>query len=207
MVNTTFVTDSEANDWINEHTCELYELLVDASPPDYYASTTTITTASGQIQYALPADFTSLTSVRAVASQFARPLRPINDFNVGDFLPPQGAYAVTVEYIPAAPYLADGAGGDATAFDGVSGWENLIVKMTARDMMRKRKVDTQELEADIGVLKNRIRTAAANRDRGSPRYVVDAEELGGWYPSTNRIDGYRLRAGNIEFYTSFGGWR
>jgi hypothetical protein len=199
MENTQFVSDAEVTDLVNEHYGELYDLLVKAGPPDYFAATNTFVTTPGVAQTALQIDFRNITTVYVQETNFQdkRQVRPLSDGSISGMRPPLQAYTIIVEYVPSPAVLAS----DSDTIDGVSGWEALIVKMVARDLLRKEESDTQELAQDIAALKQRIRSSS---HRG-PRVINDVEATYG-FPYSSRICGYRLRAGNIELYERITGW-
>lgn len=195
------ITDAELTALVNRHLPEVYDLLLDSGPPDYFAASSTITTAIGTTAYALPADFRALVDVFAQESSIeVRSLAPVRPGERGRYQAPTGVWSFTMEYIPAAPTLSTGT----DTFDGVSGWEELIALMVARDVMVKRESDPSILMISIDAMKGRIAARARNRDRGHPRYGVDMDMQGDracWpYTNTVRVTAYRLRAGNLELY-------
>lgn len=197
MVNSTFVSDSELMAFLNSAMTEVYDLLVQAGPPDYYASTQSYTLTTGIIPYSLPSDFRSATCVYAVEPQDRRrPIRAINDYERSKFYAPQASYTMELQYVPIPPVFTS----DNDTFDGVSGWEELCVAIAARDMLLKEESDISGMEAKIANLKTRIRTASSQRDAG-PRYITDVTQSDTWlYPNTVQIRGYRIRGNVIEFY-------
>jgi len=197
MINSTFVSDTEWKNWINSNLCEVYDLLVQAGPPDYYSTTYAFSTVAGTLAYALPNDFRSATCMYAVENvEMRRPIREINDYERAKFRPPQAAYAVELEYVPAPPVLAS----DSDTFDGVSGWEELIVAMSARDALMKEESDVQMMQARIDRLTARIRTASSQRGAG-PRYMTDVTNGNAYlYPNTVQLRACRFRADNVELY-------
>lgn len=206
MINSQFVSDAEANAWINSNLCEVYDTLVQAGPPDYYSAAVTINTISGISSYALPADFRSAAVLYAVdsLSQRKRPVIGINDYEVANFQAPQGVYQLQLRYIPSPPELVS----DSDTFDGVSGWEELIVAMTARDMLMKEESDVSAMVDRIERLKMRIRTASSQRDAG-PQYITNVNNARRWncdLPNA-RITGYIIRGDFIElFEPTFWSW-
>lgn len=199
MENSTFVADSELTGYVNVNCQEVYDMLVEASPPDYFSTDYTITTVAGTIAYALPSDFRSLQQVYAQeATDYLRPLTLITDVDRIRFRSPQGAYTVIVRYTPAFTDLS----GDSNTFDGISGWEELVVAMCARDMLLKEESDVSGVMQKIVMLQERIRSQAHNRHQGMPRYITDVDAITQWpYPYRQSINAYQLRAGYLDLYT------
>lgn len=196
------VSDTELTALVNRHLAEVYDLLIDSSPPDFFASTTTVSVSASTTEYPVEADFRALLGVYVhESSDERRPLMPMPEGTRGQFKAPSASSTVTLEYIPAAPTLTSGS----DTFDGVSGWEELIVARAALDVMTKREADPSVVLAKAQMLEQRIKMRARNRDRGQPKRIVDLDEVGstgfpwGWTGSS-RLACYRLRAGNIEFY-------
>jgi hypothetical protein len=195
-------SDTEINVLINVYVGELYDLLVDAGPPDYYASDTTITTAAGTIAYALPADFRSLITVEAVEdTDRFRPLAPLTDLDRVVYRSPSGVYSVRVRYIPAPPQFTTDSGATGQ-FDGVSGWDQLITAWCARAVLQSEERETGPIDQEIAHLESRVRHQAAHRHRGMPKAVLDVESIDAWpYPFGSSVDAYQLRAGFIDIFT------
>jgi hypothetical protein len=190
----------------NRHLTEVYDALVNAGPPEYYASSTTVTTVAGTTLYALPADFRTLLDVYSHESDTdLRLIHPVGNWQRGRYVAPTGVWTCTVEYVPTASALV----ADGDTFDGVSGWEELIANMMARDVMVKREADPSIVINTIDRMQARISTRARSRDRGHPKYTTDADAQAihfPWGSSTgSRIDAYRLRGDNIELYEPRGG--
>jgi len=57
QVNTTFVTDSELNGYLNNSWSELYDILVSKYHDDYFLTSTSVTITSGTSSYSLPSNF------------------------------------------------------------------------------------------------------------------------------------------------------
>lgn len=88
------------------------------------------------------------------------------------------AQQVRLRYIPAPIGLEDSDGAtDATAIDGVSGWEELVVVNSAIDMLTKEESSTTSLERRKAELMERIESASQIRAWASPRRVVDIDEM------------------------------
>lgn len=190
---------ADVQERINTHLCEEYDLFRRSAPPDYYSSSTNVTTASGVIAYALPSDFLDLQEVlvQEGASDRLRSIRPFRRGTRSRLVAPDGVYTVSLEYTPTPTSLS----ADGSTFDGVNGWDELIVALVARDMLIKARESGEQLDEKIGELRARISTMG-NRDRSAPRYLRDVDEE--CMSSINGLAAYRLRAGNIELYSE--GW-
>ncbi len=195
------ITDDELTALANRHLTEVYDRLVDAGPADYFASSTQVSVTSGTIEYALGATFRNLIGVyvRESADE-RRMLPPMSLAARGNYKAPAASYTVDVEFIPAPGVLED----DGDTFDGVSGWEELIANLMAKDVMTKRESDPSIVLANIGRLEARITARSRSRDKGQPKRIVDLDDARapspwGWTGSS-RLACYRLRAGNLELF-------
>lgn len=205
--NDVNISTAEWNALANRHIPKVYDMLVDAGPADYYAATTQITTSDGVIEYALPASFRNLVAVymRESADE-RRPILAMREATRANYKAPTGSWTLDVEYIPTPPTLED----DGDTFDGVSGWDELIVALMARDVMAKRESDPSVVMSIIASEQARIVARSRKRDRG-PRWVVDLDETTErpfpyYYSNNSRIACYRLRADNLELYEPLWGF-
>lgn len=190
---------SELNALINLHTPAVHDMLVAAG--QYIAASTDFSVVAGTIAYALPADFLSMENVWVQeSSDYRRPLDPIQDRQRQHYRSPTQACTVTMEYCTTAPEFDD----DADTFDGVDGFDELVSARCARDILVKREGDVSAVMAIIQSTEKRIRSFVTQRHRGGPKMIVDVESDQGW-PRSVQLDGFRLRAGNIEFYSSLWG--
>lgn len=193
--------NTEANGLINLHMPAVYDFLVAAGPADYYASDYDLSVVAGTSTYALPDDFLSLVNVWVQETdEWRRPLDLIQDRQRQAYRAPLGACTLTLEYIPTCPTMDE----DGDTFDGVDGWDELLSAKVARDLLLKREGDVSAVMAIIAMAEKRIRSFSTARKRGGPKYVVDVESDMGW-PNSKQVDAYRLRAGNIEVYSSLWG--
>lgn len=205
--NDDTVTAAELTALANRHYPEVYDLLLEAGPPEFFASSTTVSVTASTIAYALQADFRALLGVYVhESSDERRPLMPMPEGARGQYKAPSQSVTVTLEYIPAATTLSSGS----DTVDGVSGWEELIVCRMARDVMVKLEKDPSIVMATAASLEQRIKNRSKNRDRGQPRRITDTDEatagpIWGW-TGGSKLGAYRLRAGNIEFYEPLWGY-
>lgn len=199
-----FVTDTELTALANRHLTDVYDRIVDAGPPDRYASTTTFTTTVGVAAIGQLADFRNLVDVYVVQDGLRTALSPMRGGARGNYQAPTKVYTIEVEYIPAPDELVD----DTDTFDGVSGWEELIACLMARDVMIKRESDPSAVMANIARLEARISSRARSYDKGHPKYVTDLDDIADWRWSQGspRAKCYRLRGNNVEVYESAWGY-
>lgn len=192
------VTDAELTELFNLHLTAVYDILVGAGYASYYSSTQTVTTAVGTSAYSLPADFLQATGVYFVDSNgYRQPIYSLGDRQRGNYRAPTGVYQVELEYVPACPVLAT----DNDAFDGVSGWDELVSARIARDVLVKRQGDTGMVANIIATTEKRIRSNSTRRDAGGPRFIDDVENTAPWWALAQaRLTGYRLRGASIELW-------
>lgn len=200
------VTDDELTALANRHVCEVYDRLVDAGPADYYASTAQITTENGTAVYPLEVDFRNLVAVYVrESSDERRQLLPMGAMARGAYKAPTGEWTLDIEYIPVPTPLED----DGDTFDGVSGFEELIANLMARDVMAKRESDPSVVMANIARMEARIVSRGRSRDKGQPKRVTDLDDMVSPFPwgwtGSSRLACYRLRAGNLELYEGMWG--
>lgn len=197
------ITDSELNELLNLYLPSVYELCLLAGPADYYAASYTVSVTAGTSEYSLPSDFRALTEVMVVENaDWKRPIEPLRPRERGGYKAPSVDATVEIEYLPSCPIMSD----DADTFDGVDGWDELISARVARDVIGKRKSDPSLVMAIIAETEKRIRSLSTSRDKFGGKKIIDVETEYLW-PRAIRIDAYRLRAGNIEFYESVYGMR
>ncbi len=196
------IDDAELTALANRHVPEVFDRLVDAGPADYFAASTQITTTPDIIPYPLLVDFRNLVSVyvRETPDQ-RRQLLPMPVNGRGAFKAPTGEWTLDVEYVPVPTILE----ADGDTFDGVSGFEELIANLMARDVMTKRESDPSIVMSNIARLESRIVSRARSRDKSGGKSVTDMDDIGrrhyplGW-AGTSRLACYRLRADNLELY-------
>jgi hypothetical protein len=203
--NDSFVSDTEINDLINVYLAELWDILIAASPPDYYSSTWTFATTPGTVSYAVPGDFLALVAAYVVESGVKIPLDAVGDLDLTPLQAPTTAATVEVRYVPAPPTLSTDSDPTTGTLDGVSGWDQLVTCWVARAVLVKDKRDTSQIDAEIAHLEQRIRSNAPRRHAGMPRSVQDVESIGSW-PFGQAVAAHQLRAGYLDLYTTRAGW-
>jgi len=200
MVNSTRATDAQITTLVNTHFAELYDRLVAAGPSDYYLATTTLTTIAGTTAYALPADFRSLLGVflNDTATR-RREVRPLQEGLRSAYDAPQAAVSLTVEYVPTAPVVAVGT----DTLDSVSGWDELIVQLCARALLRRERRDVSAFDRSVAEARERVMSSAPKRNQDGPRFINDVEACESYplYGIETSVNAYRLAGGNLHLYS------
>lgn len=222
--HTGFVPAAEAGDVAVEAATEVYDLLATANP-DYFSTTATwnlvANTASYSFTELAPVDVATNTAAVTATDFYKlrsvhvkdgtnewRPLTEINEAEEQAYRPPDGVYTVRMRYIPV---LATNA--TFSSLDGVNGWEELAVCSGAIRLLLKEGTDpglVQLLQTERARQEARIRSML-ERNVGEPPRVIRRATTRSYVPEWVRsygspVDGYRLRAGAIEFYRLVGGY-
>lgn len=216
MENSTFVSDSEWNSYLNQSAFELYDLLVTLYE-DYYIQAPLTINTTGEQQYALPDDFYKMRGVDLGLSNSQNAyvsLRKI-DFeernkyfypqlnttylgyfnlryrvfgNTLFFVPaPSAGQFIRIWYIPT--YQTMDADGDE--LQGVSGWTEYVIVDAAIKALQKEESDCQLLVGQKMALKKRIEESAMNRDAGQPDTIASIRSR------SDRWGGYGDFGGNF----------
>lgn len=195
MENSTFVTDAEITEILNQELAELWERLVGNAGQPFYRSQTSISVVSGTALYSLPADFWQVQEVTATISGVTHMITPFMPSEHGwlttagawgpyapvqyriqsnniEFVPATQNFTVTLYYSPCQPRLVNA--GDT--FDGFNGWEVAALAGTVAVMLAKEESDMasfwENRKAQAYV---RIDKASAARDAFMPERVQDVE--------------------------------
>jgi len=196
--NSTHITDPEIDGLLNSAITEVYDLLVAASPPDFYAKEQTYNVTTNVISYTLPTDFYKLRYVWVEESGRMRPILPMQEAGRYKWAAPTGGGTIRFGYIPYSPKLA----ADGDTFDGINGWEELAVLVAAIDCLNKQERDPASLMAKRAMYEERV-TQMTERDVGAPERIIDRTQFNlatYAYTMTTLLGAYRVRGGNVEFY-------
>lgn len=203
MVNSKRATDAQINILINTHLAEFYGKLVESGPPDYFSTDYALTTTPGTIAYALPSDFRSLISLCIKDDTRRRPVYSLRAGTLAQYDAPQSAVQLELRYVPAAPKLTTDADAVTGSVDGVSGWDELIVQLCARALMRRERRDTSAFDIAVAEKRAEILSQARDRSLGGPKYIQDIDEeftTRSRWTSDYSIDAWSLRAGYLDIY-------
>lgn len=214
MVNSQFISEAELETFVNESVTDLYDLLITSYDEDYFLKSEDITIVNGQEDYDLPADFYKMRGVDLVESEKnISTLKPFNfqernrfknalvfDYSfdsvsgsryriMGNRLRltpvPDSNKTLRVWYNPVFTDMTD----DADTFNGVNGYEELVIVLTAIKMLTKEESDTTQLERRYANLWKRVMDTAPNRDAGMPESVQDVRR---YYDHTGDGTSYGL---------------
>ncbi len=191
--NSADITTAVANDAINEAIAEVWDLLVDKWA-DYYATIGTLSYTTAAESIALPTTFYKLRKLERLVSgtiatatavyerlrphdleashQFARGADRHYRYRIQGaslYLAPwpSESGSIRIHYIPYATVLTM----DADTFDGINGYESLVLQVALRILQHRQDLPTTDTERQIERLTARIRTAADARDAGEPFYL------------------------------------
>lgn len=185
--NSADITSTILLDFINEAIAELWDLMIQRWQ-DYYITRTNLSVTANLDGITLPSDMYKLRKLEIVDSSSPsgyRRLRP-HDLDAahafsplsGDknyryrlentklYLAPIPVTAETLRlfYIPCAGQLVL----DSDTFDGVNGYEALVIALTLKRCYDRQDMPTGSIDAEIARLTQRIRVAADSRDADEP---------------------------------------
>ena len=193
MENSTFVTDDEADRYVNQAYAKLYGKLVRARGDQYFTARHTPSTVAANEAVTLPTSFFKLLRVDVTIPGEVRPrklrrmgLEDLDRFDVtvngypshylieGAQLTlrpiPGGVYPMVIRYLPHCPYLSN----DSDTLDGVNGWEDYVVIAAALKMLGKEESSrVPELMAELTEMERLIDELSPDRDDGEPAKVQD----------------------------------
>jgi hypothetical protein len=199
MVGSSFVSDSEITEWLNQEIAELHTRIDQVSGARFFLSSTTINVLGNDTkEYALPADFWRLVSVRGKLGGTYFRIRNMNEAEVpamlnagsmnpgvlytsapnvryrlkGDnleFLPDKTAFTCTVEYVKAPVRLVN----STDTFDGYAGFEMAPIYGTVAQMLAKEESDPSFYLAQKERIYQHIDAVAGVRDDANPQRVQD----------------------------------
>lgn len=205
-VNTTFVTDTELNGWINDSASELWDLLVEAYGEDYYTTVTDITTTANQEFITIPTGVYQVKGVYSYILQGSDRVRaPLYRSSLVDMLTDQrtpgwsvsrgycdATYRIVADHIyvaplPTAVYTLElwyiptfpQLTVDGSTFDAYNGWHEYVVCDVCMKVAQKDQADVTVFAAQKTALAQRISRMKTERDAGQNNYVQNLQ-YGSW---------------------------
>jgi hypothetical protein len=212
QVNSTFISDDEANFWIDQRVAQLYDMLVGVDSDRYVVEGSLATTSSASPPWTvlLPDDFYVMRGVDILRGARRYPLQSYalqerNACGQGSSWPyidrADLRYRVASNGIDgaAAALHFDRNPGNSTlavyyvpnppllaededVLDGFAAWEDWVVFKVAINMLAKEESDTSTLERECAQIEQRIKRMAATRDAGASYQVADVRDYGNRWP-------------------------
>jgi hypothetical protein len=196
MENSSFVSDTEWNTYINYGISQLRDKLIAKNGNDYFATEQSISLVNGTEAYALPSDFYKILYVEllgddgnyykmrrfeiAERNQFGSPIgyyvqeiRYRLRANSIIFTPDNqiGGKTVRLTYVPTITNLS----ANSDTLDGYNGWEEYPILIAARKALIKEEQDVTQLDQELSMLDRRLEEMADNRDQSNPMRVYDSQ--------------------------------
>ncbi len=203
MENSTFCTDAEITEYLNQELAELWSRLAQGEGQPHVRASALVNGSTGVVAgtslYALPADFWRLQEVEATINGWTgrldafepveraqltnqcayRPGNPVM-YRCGggniEFLPAQYSFPATIYYTPCQTRLV--SGGDN--FDGYNGYEMAAIYGTVATMLAKEESDPSFWIGQRERIYTHIDSLAGQRDAGAPERVQDTVGQRGW---------------------------
>lgn len=193
--NSTFVTDSELTEYLNQELAELWTRLVMAQGQPHYRSTATIPVAAGTATYTIATyapDFWALQEMTATRNGVVAPMVPFMPIehagltstslyasfhpvryriqgSLIEFRPATEGFTATMYYTPFQPRLTVGT----DTFDGFNGFEMCAVAGVCATVLAKEDSDPSFYVGQKERFYAVTERAAAHRDMSNPERVQD----------------------------------
>lgn len=197
--NSTFVTDSELAEYLNQELAELWARLVQGEGQPHYRSSSTIAVTAGTALYNLPADFWRVQGVEATINGITGGLHPFMAQEHGwlrnagpwgpfspvryrvqgaqiEFLPSTQSFTATLYYSPVQPRLS----APTDTFDGFAGYEMAAIYGVCATVAAKEESDPAFHLGQKDRIYRHIDALAAQRDASHPERVQDVSNEQSW---------------------------
>lgn len=201
LENSTFVTDTELTEYLNQELAELWTRLFLSEGQPHQRLSQIIAVTAGTTLYSLNADFYAAQEVTASLGGAVISLHPFMPLEhaylqsagasgaIGpvcyriqaaqiEFLPASQAFTATVYYTPACPRLVSGS----DTFDGYNGYEMAAVHGACATALAKAARDPSFYLGQRERTYALIDAASARRDNSHPERVQDVMTPGYWPP-------------------------
>jgi|CXWL01.1.fsa_nt_gi hypothetical protein len=201
--NSTFVTDAELTEYLNQELAELWTKLVQGSGQPFYRSSQAYTVTGATTLQALPATFFEVQEVTATIAGITGALAPFMASEHGwlqssavwgsmvalppryriqasniEFLPVQQSFTATLYYSPTQPRLV--ASNDT--FDGFAGFEIAAIYGACATVLAKEESDPTFYLGQRERIYSHITSLASQRDASAPERVQDVTGGGERWP-------------------------
>ncbi len=205
MVNSSFISDTNWDNYLNREASELYDLLV-GSFEDYFVKTGNLRLVATQESYDLPSDFYKMAKVfwkgpnnrRWRLRRFAMEEMDYYD----EYYSPLGTYSRYLRYRILGPkiyFMPDPVeAGDVELFYipqfvpmknenqklsfniPAMGWDDVIIAGAAARALKKEESDPSMLLMEKAQAIENVKNSASDRDAGEPAHVADVEDRFGF---------------------------
>lgn len=198
----TFVTDAEITEYLNQALAELWSRLTQGGGQSHYRAQTTIAVEQGTSLYSLPADFWVLQGVEATLDGITGPLTSFMPLQRGaltnpstcpwglaspvryrvqgdniEFLPATETFDATVFYTPSCPRLV----GLTDTFGGFNGYEVAAIYDACATVLAKEESDPSFYAGQRDRIYRHIESLSGSRDMSQPERVQNVISYGdGW---------------------------
>lgn len=202
MENSSFVSDTEWNDYINYSISELRDMIISKAGDDYFATSANFPLDNQNETYSLPTDFYKILWCELLGNDgyyYKMKRFEISEMNSNanaaflaqlpeiryrlredklwlNPLSALGGRTVRLWYVPLAPELSL----DGDTLQGFNGWDEYIVLRAAIIALEKEESDTSALSMRLEQLRLRVEAMSGNRDQAQPMRIQDNERLGDW---------------------------
>lgn len=204
--NDTHLSTAEKNDALSAAAAEVWDKIVSANP-DQYVTTQTFSTVAGQLQYDL-ASVVTAGNFYKVQSLYVdegngqyRAIERISPAEVQSFRPPTQVVSMRLNYIPCcSTFKTAGNYDDALTFDGINGYEELVVQTAAITLRGKRDEDASVHRFRKQELEQRI-ASMGHADWSGPSRVVrrrNRMNRDPFYVYQNNVNAWLYRNGKLE---------
>ena len=199
--NSTFVTDAELTEYLNQELAELWTRLVLSQGQPHYRSTATIPVTAGTATYTIATyatDFWTLQEMTATKDGVTMPMVPFMPIehaglmsaslyptlhpvkyriqgSLIEFRPATESFTATMYYTPYQPRLTTGT----DTFDGFNGFEMCAIAGVCATVMAKEDSDPSFYMGQKQRFYEVAEKAAAHRDMANPERVQDVT-LASW---------------------------
>lgn len=201
MENSTFVTDAEITEYLNQAIAELYSRIAFSQGQPHYRSSTVYTVTSATPIQALPSDFWVVQEVTATMNGQTGAIYPFTVAEHGalssggafapflpvryriqagniEWRPANQTFTSTLYYAAAPPRLVN----PADTLDGFAGYEMVAIFQACGDVRVKEESDPAAFFSERDRRIALVEKLAAVRDAANPERVNDVRDAGFWYP-------------------------
>lgn len=206
--NDPHITDTEIYRHLTAAVAYVWDKILMSGQGTEYVKSVTFSTTPGTVEYPIATvvsagDFYSISKLYVdEGSGQLRPIDRVNPAEIQAYRAPAQVVPMKLYYVPCAPVFTTGS----ESFDGINGFEELVLAKAAVEIKAKKEDDATSFERTIRREEDRIQTMA-KRDVGEPPRVVKKRKSHSqdrYAPWRNNVSAYMQRGINIELYYRYG---